>query len=112
MKGLVDFISESRGGFDWDDESNSEGKIELTTSVPTHGGREELSVDWELELLSQDSDIYYVKATVVRTEMPRKFKKGWYIEFELYKDTKITDVEYDLMQAIEDERMSAWSSGH
>lgn len=112
MKSLVNFITESRGGFDWDDESNSEGKIELTTSVPTHGGREELSVDWELELLSQDSDIYYVKATVIRTEMPRKFKKGWYIEFELSKDTEITDLDYYLLQEIEDERISAWSSGH
>ena len=69
-------------------------------------------VEWELEMLSDEGDYWEVRATVVKTDRPRKFKKGWYIDFQLDKDTSVNDIDYYLLQAVEEERGGAWSSGH
>ena len=38
--------------------------------------------------------------------------KIYNIDFQLGKDTSVNDIDYYLIQAVEEERGGAWSSGH
>lgn len=104
MKNITTYIKESYSNWNWEDEADKDGKIKVTTSQSSCGGRENDEVDWELEMLSDEGDYWEVRATVVRTDNPRMFERGWYIDFELYKNTSIFDIEYELLRAVEDER--------
>lgn len=108
MKTILNYINESLDGWEWNDEANKDGKIEVTTTIDDDYNE----VYWELEMLSDEGDYWEVRATVVKTDRPRKFKKGWYIDFQLGKDTSVNDIDYYLLQAVEEERGGAWSSGH
>lgn len=108
MKTILNYINESLDDWEWNDEANKDGKIEVTTTIDDDYNE----VDWELEMLSDEGDYWEVRATVVKTDRPGKFKKGWYIDFQLGKDTSVNDIDYYLVQAVEEERGGAWSSGH
>ena len=108
MKSILNYIQESLDDWEWNDEENKDGKIEVTTTIDDDYNE----VDWELEMLSDEGDYWEVRAAVVKTDRPRKFKKGWYIDFQLGKDTSVNDIDYYLLQAVEEERDGAWSSGH
>ena len=108
MKTILNYINESLDDWEWNDEANKDGKIEVTTTIDDDYNE----VDWELEMLSDEGDYWEVRATVIKTDRPIKFKKGWYIDFQLGKDTSVNDIDYYLLQAVEEERGGAWSSGH
>ena len=54
MKNITTYIKESYSNWNWEDEADKDGKIKVTTSQSSYGGRESDEVDWELEMLSDE----------------------------------------------------------
>ena len=97
-------LNEGYGGLGdliWDDEADSDGKIEVVVRDFYDAGRSESSLTWELSLEDEDEYYYYAKGTVIDNDDFPLWEIGAELDIEIPKDSSITDIEDYVRDAME-----------
>lgn len=87
---------------DFDDETEDDLGIPVTISRSAAGGRESIESHWKIYATEDLGESWDVKAICIDSE-DRRYQSGDEVEFELYKDDEIWDIESSLKKTLDEE---------
>ena len=98
----LDFEPIAWGVKEFDDEAEDDLGIPVTITRFASGGRETIESYWKVYAIEDYDDSWNVKGICTESD-DRRYRPGDEIEFEVYKDDNIWDIESDLSNALDDE---------
>jgi len=98
----LDFEPVEWGVEDFDNEAEEDKGIPVTITRFSSGGRESMESHWKTYATEDLEDSWNVKAICIDSE-DRRYQPGDEVEFELYKDDEIWDIESRLQDELDEE---------
>lgn len=98
----LDFEPIIWGVEDFDDEAEEDNGIPVTITRFASGGRENIESNWKIYALENLDDRWNVKAICIDSE-DRRYQPEDEVEFEVFKDDKIWDIESRLQDTLNEQ---------